>query len=274
MIKQRVSLAEQLAEQAVAALKWEANFSPKPGLVTRNSNGAHTDMNIDLFMRSADSLYETFVKIAQAAEAQTVSVPLREEIGAIGRDGERAMLRATNGINTHKGAIWALGLLVAASSLQSVPVSQSILKTAGEIAQLPDRYVVNHPSQTYGQQAKEKYQVTGAREEAAAGFPNVARSLQGLATTPPHTNAQWLKILCDLYAHVDDTNVIHRSSIAVLRAFQKTASKAAQAVDIAKSPAFQKLVAMTMRYHISPGGCADLFAATYFLDNLKINEED
>lgn len=77
----KVRIAENLATQAVQALKWEANFAPKPGLVTKVSNGSHTDMDITLFMRSADSLYETFRQIAETAQNMSISLNLREKLG-------------------------------------------------------------------------------------------------------------------------------------------------------------------------------------------------
>lgn len=270
----KVSTAEKLAEQAVNALKWEADFSPKPGLVTRDSNGAHTDMNIALFNKSADSLYDTFLRIADVAKTTPISVILREQIGAIGRDGEDTMLEATHGVNTHKGAIWALGVLVAVISNQKTTDLPTILQKSGELASISDRYVQAHPRSTYGMQAKKTYQIQGAREEAANGFPHVANGLELINGQNTVSQQTWLKVLCLLYASVDDTNVIHRSSLAVLRMFQGTAKRALEAPVIKESRAFEQVIKLTEKYQISPGGCADLFAATYFLHNLKIDEED
>lgn len=269
----KVSTAETLATQAVNALKWEANFSPKPGLVTKNSNGAHNDMNISLFIKSADSLYDTFLKIADVSRTEPISVDLREKIGAIGRDGEQAMLTATQGVNTHKGAIWALGILVAVISNQQTTNIKTILQKSSELASIADQYVQSHPKRTYGMQAKKKYKVLGAREEAANGFPHVASSLKLIDGEVTITQQQWLRVLCTLYASVDDTNVIHRSNLEVLRAFQSTAKQAFKAPIVKESSAFQELTQMTKIYQISPGGCADLFAATYFLHNLIIEED-
>ncbi|MDN7047786.1 triphosphoribosyl-dephospho-CoA synthase [Lactiplantibacillus plantarum] len=268
----KVRIAENLATQAVQALKWEANFAPKPGLVTKVSNGSHTDMDITLFMRSADSLYETFRQIAETAQNMSISLNLREKIGSLGREGEEAMFQATQGVNTHKGAIWALGVLIAVISSQETADLPTILQTAGKLASFPDRYVQTHPQTTYGIQAKRKYKVIGAREEAASGFPHVAAGLKLVLGQAEVTPQQWLRVLCLLYASVDDTNVIHRSSLAVLRDFQNEARQALAAPMVEESPAFQQLNQMAVKYQISPGGCADLFAATYFLHNLNIKE--
>ncbi|WP_192868923.1 triphosphoribosyl-dephospho-CoA synthase [Pediococcus damnosus] len=278
----KVSNAEKLAEQAVAALKWEANFSPKPGLVTKSSNGSHKDMNIDLFIKSADSLYDTFLRIANVSKSIPISVVLREKVGAIGRDGEKAMLTATHGVNTHKGAIWALGIIVAVISNQSTTDMSIIFQKCGELASIADRYVQLHSKTTYGIQVKKVYKINGAREEAANGFPHVKTSLRliNVKTSLRLINGQmvtdqlaWLRVLCLLYATVDDTNVIHRSSLSVLRVFQNEAKQAFEAPVIQESLAFKQVTKMAEDYQISPGGCADLFAATYFLNNLVIEED-
>ncbi|NWD92350.1 triphosphoribosyl-dephospho-CoA synthase, partial [Pseudomonas sp. K5002] len=114
-----LTLAERLADMAVDALIDEADLSPKPALVDRRGNGAHTDLHLGLMHASALSLWPAFKEMAEAAvEFGEVGLPLREALGRIGREGEQAMLVTTSGVNTHRGAIWALGLLVAAAALQ------------------------------------------------------------------------------------------------------------------------------------------------------------
>ena len=114
-----LSLADRLADLAVDALIDEADLSPKPALVDRRGNGAHTDLHLGLMHASALSLWPAFKEMAEAAvEIGEVDSTLREAIGRIGREGEQAMLATTNGVNTHRGAIWALGLLVTAAALE------------------------------------------------------------------------------------------------------------------------------------------------------------
>src|SRR5271168_250405 len=108
--------AIELSAVAVSALLEEAELTPKPALVDRRGNGAHHDLDLARLRRSAQSLREGFADIAQAAAALEPSLRLREQIGQIGRDMERLMLTATDGSNAHRGAIWALGLLVAAAA--------------------------------------------------------------------------------------------------------------------------------------------------------------
>jgi triphosphoribosyl-dephospho-CoA synthase len=111
--------AEHLAELARQALVAEAELTPKPGLVDRRSSGSHDDLSLDLMRRSASANAPYFAAIAVAAETMRFNQALRAEVAAIGRVAESEMLQVTDGSNSHKGAIWILGLLVIAAG-QSV----------------------------------------------------------------------------------------------------------------------------------------------------------
>ena len=155
-----LSLAERLADLAVDALIDEADLSPKPALVDRRGNGAHTDLHLGLMHASALSLWPAFKEMAQAAiEIGEVGLPLREAIGRIGREGEQAMLVTTDGVNTHRGAIWALGLLITAAALEPESTAPAaIALRAARLALLDDRYAP-HPL-SHGAQVAQRY---GAR---------------------------------------------------------------------------------------------------------------
>ncbi|HCC7676919.1 TPA: triphosphoribosyl-dephospho-CoA synthase, partial [Klebsiella pneumoniae] len=99
-----------LAHTASACLIDEARLSPKPGLVDSRGNGAHQDLNLALMERSARSLQPTFHALAEQSWRRPADIALRETVGRLGREGEAQMMLATGGVNTHRGAIWALGL--------------------------------------------------------------------------------------------------------------------------------------------------------------------
>ena len=130
---------------AVSALIEEAELTPKPALVDRRGNGAHHDLDLARLRRSAQSLQDGFADIARAAAVEKPPLRLREQIGRIGRDMERRMLAATDGSNAHRGAIWALGLLVAAAAQRrSERNAARIAAAAAALARLPDRFA--HPA--------------------------------------------------------------------------------------------------------------------------------
>ena len=168
-----------LADFAVNALVAEVNLTPKPALVDQRGSGAHDDLTLELMERSAHSLHPMFVAMAHAAfQHATCSQALREAIGEIGRVGEASMLYATNGVNTHRGAIWALGLMVTAAALASFnakPVQAvELCQLAGKIAQFEDRFI---PQQalSHGQQVQKVFGINGAKAQAQQGFPTIVK---------------------------------------------------------------------------------------------------
>ena len=131
--------ARWLAHTASACLVDEARLSPKPGLVDSRGNGAHQDLSLALMERSARSLQPTFHALAKQSWLRPADVALRETVGRLGREGEAQMMQATAGVNTHRGAIWALGLLVSATAmLGGEGHAQRIAETAAALARLPD----------------------------------------------------------------------------------------------------------------------------------------
>ena len=134
-------VADQLGSYAVASLIDEVTLAPKPGLVDIRSNGAHKDLSWPLMCASAYALFPTFCELARAGMNVPATVDLREHVGAIGRRGEEVMLQTTRGVNTHRGAIWALGLLVTAAAQDPADgAPRSIASRAAALARLPDRY--------------------------------------------------------------------------------------------------------------------------------------
>lgn len=256
----------QLAQQAVIALKWEVSFSPKPGLVDAISNGSHMDMNIDLFYRSADSLLSGFEEMIRVSYQQPLDVKLREEIGRIGRIAEKNMFKATNGVNTHKGAIWSLGLLVSViSSLQTDDLEQ-ILTGVKKLSRLQDKFVTK--TKTHGMVTQQKYALTGAKGEAQSGFVNVSKALSFQAESDTYDT--WMRRLLVLYSNVNDTNIVYRSNLQTLQEFQRLSSEIVRSsTSVIDNPQFKTLQTFTKEKNISPGGCADLFAASYFLKHLN-----
>jgi triphosphoribosyl-dephospho-CoA synthetase len=116
-LQPQLSLGDWLADLAVDALIDEADLSPKPGLVDRRGSGAHTDLHLGLMHASALALWPSFKAMAEAAQHRgAIGLQLREDVGRIGREGEAEMLRVTGGVNTHRGAIWALVMIASSAS--------------------------------------------------------------------------------------------------------------------------------------------------------------
>jgi triphosphoribosyl-dephospho-CoA synthase len=263
-----------VAELAVRALVEEAELTPKPALVDRRGGGAHDDMDLEMLRCSAYALRPTFGDLVTRARCCEPSRRLREDLAAIGRRGEVAMLAVTGGVNTHRGAIWTLGLLAAAATMAGPgALPADIAAVAGQVAVFPDRYAPFETS--HGYLVTRRYGVAGARGEARCGFPHVIGvALPALRTAreagSPERLAR-LDALVALIASVDDTCLLHRGGRVALRDAQTGAGAVLAAGGngtTAGRRALQSLEATLLRHNVSPGGSADLLAAALFLDTL------
>jgi triphosphoribosyl-dephospho-CoA synthase len=266
---------ELLADLAVHALVDEAELTPKPALVDRRGSGAHDDMDLGMLRRSAHALRPTLAALAARADGRVPSQRLREELAAIGRRGEREMLTVTGGVNTHRGAIWTLGLLTAAASMAPLDASPAhIAALAGRMAAFGDRYSPQETS--HGSLVKKRYGVVGARGEARRGFPHVVDvalpALQAARAAGRPERCARLDALVALVVHVDDTCLLHRGGSAALQGAQSGARAVLDAggsATVAGRRALRLLEAVLLRHNASPGGSADLLAGALLLDSLN-----
>lgn len=286
-----------IAHLATQALQAELDTTPKPGLVDKDNNGAHRDMDYALMQRSIDTLHPYFVKLAMLGCAD--ALPTHASIRDIGIEAERAMLAATNGVNTHKGALFSMGLAVVAAAHEERKIAaneEQILKerNGGEdvlvslqttikalAASFPDT------NGTHGSKAKLLSKGTtaikGALDNAREGYEMLFAEwlpfyIERRKERDAHTlHKTLLRIMCDL----DDTNVIYRTDLATAeevkqeaRALLDNFSKAHTAEDKEKRIAAELLALKDMdkRYtarNISPGGAADMLSLTIFIGSIQ-----
>jgi triphosphoribosyl-dephospho-CoA synthase len=271
--------ALQLADLAVDVLAAEAMLTPKPALVDRRGSGAHRDLDLPRMLKSARSLHGTFLDMATAAAAgRAPDQALRERLARIGRSGEAHMFAATGGSNAHRGAIWVLGLLVAARAIQdeSGPGDEAgprkTAALAARIAAFPDRHA---PAQdSHGAGVCRRYGVGGARGEAVAGFPHVVEvglpAMRAARAQGADETCARLDALMAIMATLDDTCLLHRGGIPALQAAQHGARDTLMAggsSSAAGRRALLRLDAELVKRNASPGGCADLLGACIFLDS-------
>ena len=269
----------RVGELAHAALLREAEATPKPGLVDRANNGAHRDMDIRLFRISAAAVAPYFARFARlgAAEAKAPLCGLLAGIRPLGVEAERAMFCATGGVNTHKGAIFTLGILTYLSgrlhALDMPLAPEAVCDAARALCAGVERELAVSSARTKGERAFRSYGATGIRGEAAAGFPNVLHvALPRLTRPGADENARLCDALLHLIAAVDDTNILTRAG----RAGADYAKAAARAFLSAHDPldadyyaALSALDAAFIARNLSPGGSADLVAAAWILDTVR-----
>jgi triphosphoribosyl-dephospho-CoA synthase len=269
-------LATKLAQQATQALIDEARLSPKPGLVDSRGSGAHQDLTLALMERSAHSLTSTFYALALHSFQRPADIALRQEVGRLGREGEARMMQATGGVNTHRGAIWAMGLLVSAIAMQpEKDTPQAIARRAAKLASLPDAFCPKRFSK--GSHAVQRYQVSGAREEAQRGFPHILDlalpQLRDSRVKGATESQSQLNALLAVMTSLADTCVLSRGGMPALQAMHACSRAVLSAGGTQTAAGRVHLQALEKRMlsdNASPGGAADLLAATLFLDRVSL----
>lgn len=261
--------AQRIGRWAVRSLHAELTLYPKPGLVSPVDSGSHDDMDAQTFLRSLFALRHAFVDFAAAGREGASFAVLRE----IGIHAEWRMLRATGGINTHRGAIFCLGLLCAAlGALSMTPdamtpeaIRTTLLRRWGrELA----RHAAMHSVHSNGARAALRHGVGGARAEALAGFPALFQhglpTLRKALAAGRDMRAARVDALFALMACMDDTTVLHRAGTqgaALVREsaedFLAAGGTSAPDWRIRANACHRVFVA----HRISPGGAADLLAA-------------
>lgn len=260
--------ASEIAASASACLHLEIDTYPKPGLVSHIDSGSHSDMDAALLHASADVLEVFFSDLAAAGAVGASMGRLR----AIGLAAERAMLAATRGVNTHRGAIFSLGLLVAAAGFRSV---YRLPRPLGEIvARVWGTGILSGPVplHSHGADASRRYGARGARHEAALGFPTLYRVgipalRQGQAFAPHDSEAARVHCCFALIAELEDTNLLHRGGSQGLSFAQRQAARFLARGGVSHITWRQDALGVHESFierNLSPGGSADMLAASMF----------
>ena len=263
-----------LASLAVKALVEQAELTPKPGLVDGRGPGAQADLSLGLMRDSAHCLAPFFELIALTSVQEIPTQTLREELGTIGRWAEHSVLKCTGQVNTHRGAIWSLGLLVSAAAMNP-GLPDAIVETARQLACLPD---LNIPKQQT--RLAHEYKVTSARGEAQAGFPSViSAGLPILYLSRQVDESETLARLNALVAimtRLDDTSLLRRGGLAALKTAQDGAASILEAGGVATPEGWRLLKQLDrdlVMLKSSPQGSAAMLSATIFLDYIHRNEK-
>lgn len=262
-------LAGDIGRAAIWALYAELALAPKPGLVSPMDNGSHADMDMGTFLRSLSALRSYFRTIAAAGADDAPFA----DLAVLGRVAERGMLDATGGVNTHRGAVFCVGLLAAAAGLRR---ATGLRLPLGRI--VSDRWGAGilaagaNANPSHGSRAVAHYGARGARQEAAEGFPTLYRLIlpalgEGLAITGTAEGAG-IQALFTSMAHLADTNLLHRGGAGGLAFVQGEARRFLEQGGVAQPDWCAQALALhrdCVARWLSPGGSADMLAAALFL---------
>ena len=250
--------AADIARMAVGCLYAELALYPKPGLVSLVDNGSHTDMNAAAFMRSLFTLRHYFRAVFGAGVDDAPFARLR----TLGIAAEARMLHATGGVNTHRGAIFSLGLLCAAvgrASAEGLAMRPASLRAV----------LLIHWGDGL---AAHQHGAGGARAEGALGLPSVFEvglpALQAALAAGRSMRHARVDALFALMAHIDDSNVVHRGGADGAAMVRRGAQAFVDAGASAQPDWMARAVALHHAFigaRLSPGGAADLLAASCFV---------
>lgn len=278
------TLFEAYGHLAWRAMLTEVNLSPKPGLVDRLNCGAHKDMSLTDFHRSALAIQAWLPRFIEfgACCAQLPAHEVLNGLRPLGMACEADMFRATAGVNTHKGSIFSLGLLCAAigrlhQQNQCITPERICTIAATFCRGLTERELRNNnPQLTAGQRLYQQLGLTGARGEAEAGYPLVIRHAlphyRALLAKGRDPELALLDTLLLLISLNGDTNVASRGGAEGLRWIQQRASTLLRSGGIRSSrdiDALQQFDQQCIERNLSPGGSADLLIVTWFLAQIS-----
>lgn len=292
----------RIAGDAALALVSEVNITPKPGLVDRLNNGANSDMDISTFIHSAETLRPFFAKIAalafdfaQSEKSSDNCEKFFSELRKTGIDAEKAMLDATGGVNTHRGAIYSLGLLASAaayeltvglfgadgSGLNGEPLDEGafIMRCTETAAAFARALGDNSAAASNGAKMREKYGVDGPVQQAQQGFPlaMIAKAAKGeYYNRHGQANGElaWAFALIRVMAVMDDNNALKRGGEEGAAFVKKRASElsalAMSLEPVEFNAALLEFDAELIERNISCGGAADMLALALFLEEIAL----
>lgn len=284
-VKKMDGLPQHLRRYIEESLLEEVFTTPKPGLVDYYDNGAHKDMNVETFVTSTQAIAPYLLKMAYVGYGWKGNMEkLFSMIQKIGIQAEKAMFRATDGVNTHKGIIFTMGILCAASGVCYAQRGRfevtEILKFSGLMVKnkMKEEFadIEKREPTTHGEWLYHIYGEKGIRGEAQKGFPIIKEVsyplMEKLRMAGKNKMLSNIHVLLHIMSVLNDTNILSRSSYEELGWLKETSQNILElggAFTAEGYLAVVKMNEMCIRKNISPGGAADILAATLFLYRLE-----
>lgn len=269
-------MADYIGNLACSALYGEVHLTPKPGLVDELNSGANSDMDIATFERSIEAIRPFFSKMAAAAlDEPSNGNLLMNRLQIIGMDAEKAMLEATGDVNTHRGAIYSVGLLISAFAVliadnlefKCLDFETALVNVAADLSK---KQMISETTVSNGAMVRKTYGVSGPREQAAEGFP-VARQVLSKYEEyrrMGHGNP-WTAGLLLAMVLLDDNNCFKRGGLEGA-AFVKR--RAEELLELKEELSDEKLMffdAQLNKKNISCGGAADTLAVAMLIKRIR-----
>lgn len=283
--REQMGIVQLIGGCAENALREEVYTTPKPGLVDLHDTGAHRDMDVYTFEKSARALGPYFSEMAVVGYLED-GPPERvfREIRRIGIMAEKAMFRATGGVNTHKGAVFTLGILSAAAGycfrengdFETRQILRTVEKMTYSVLEEEFQSMKMRKPETAGERLYKLYGERGVRGEAQRGFPVISRygypMMKNCFAAGEDRNRTYLNVLLYIMTELNDTNILARGTWNDLRWLKRESAAVMKEGGAFSQSGYRRIVQMNescIRRNISPGGAADMLAAVIFLYRLE-----
>lgn len=266
--------AETLARIAVESVTEELDTTPKAGLVDKNNNGAHKDMNYPLLLSSIMAISPFFYQFAQAAlDVEKVDdtenlYSLAQSLKRIGISAEKEMYRVTCGVNTHKGAVFCMALCIAAAGICAKSGQNGIDDFCRNISKTAEQLAYDNIN-THGQKVRAQYKIDGAIETARKGYRFLLQTTKNYFAQEKPLNTLDIKNLLYIMSVLDDTNVYFRGGISSSNFVKRRAIEIYEKWKTEED--YGDIVKLNDEFvarNISVGGSADMLAVAIFTRKL------
>lgn len=281
--------AHYIASLGQRAILYEVSTTPKPGLVDRENSGSHKDMDFFTFMASSSALYKGIYECTlEGMNFQEVDkTKLLDRIRRPGIECEEAMFKATNGVNTHKGIIFSIGILSAVAGylyMKSNKIKFNIDEVCDEVKEVCKdlsykdfQHIPKKEKLTHGEWLFKEYGYKGIRGEVESGFNTVRNVAIPILTKWSNNkdlsmNDLFLQMLMSIITRSEDTNVVMRGGVDSLQYVKEVSMEFLNQGGMYNKGAKEKLEQINKVFierNISPGGAADLLAVGIFLGLLQ-----
>ncbi|WP_319204921.1 triphosphoribosyl-dephospho-CoA synthase CitG [uncultured Ilyobacter sp.] len=272
----------RLGEFALESMLMEVACFPSFGLVSPVSKGAHEDMDYFTFIKSTASLQKYMLKIANRAFSPDGLEIIFKDCRQLGIEAEKEMFKKTKGINTHKGMIFVLGIVLIATAKtlyenkEFLSIQENIRFMTKGLVGSELKTLEKKTNLTHGERVFLEYGITGIRGEVESGIPVIFEyalpAYDDIEFSNAGDNERLLHTLITIMAHCEDTTILHRHDIHTLKEVQDICKKLLKKGSLLNKELLVEIDELDKKFskkRISPGGCADLLAVTVFLSLIK-----
>lgn len=253
-----------IAALAIRAIQMELDTTPKPGLVDKNDSGAHIDMDYKLMSESIKALRPYFTQLSTISWRE--ELPPISTIIEIGKNGEEAMLASTKGVNTYKGALFCIGLMIIATSnifykKREYIKDEELAKIIMQISK-----GIKRDDSSHGATVQNKFKIKGALQMAQEGYPLLFKKWITYYKSNIDDIYNNHKTLLLIMSELDDSNVYYRKG---KEGSKLVKTKGKELFENFSIKGLEELNKMFTFENISPGGSADMLSLTIFANSIK-----